>query len=535
MKENEVFKDNFIFFKRRFMGLSRLLGFENYEDAKVFLENIPKEYKLISTKKNKNLFTLCINEKFLHSKYDPCSEASAILKEPFFQADSVKKNCCFFGLGLGYVTEGFLEKNVSCNVIIVEPDIFIFLLFLNSRNLKNFFIHKKLTLLIGLLPAEVLNFLEGFEKENQTKISKFFLRTSEMFIPSWYKEFKTLQKRSEAKKQINANTEKKFLKIWYKNLIKNFLYFDKKNIFSILDFCDKLKNSTVIIFAAGASLPEHIKSLSTKNLSGVIIVAVDTAVRAILQANIKIDFVISGDPQYVNFQHLKNLNLKDCVLVAEATSYPHILRLQAKATCVFSQRLPIEEKFFTELKKVVAFNMDSLSSGGSVATTSFSFARFLGANKIYFAGLDLSFVKKQTHFRGSTFEELTHTFATRVNSSETQLIKSLFSGKLFFADSNTKINDEKVLTDIKMQMFAWWFESEIAKVKKSIEVYTFSNNGLYIPGISLKNISSVEFKAKENVKLLINNILEKSTPLNIPEDKILLVADKIRKEFIGNF
>ena len=48
---------------------------------------------------------------------------------------------------------------------------------------------------------------------------------------------------------------------------------------------------------------------------------------------------------------------------------------------------------------------ESLSAGGSVATTAWDFARFIGCNPIIMAGLDLAFTQNKTHSLACKFEK----------------------------------------------------------------------------------------------------------------------------------
>lgn len=544
MQINEsILKHNLELFRARFPELASLMSLNCYSNVKTLIEKIPCKYHVVPCKKNKNALTLCIGEKYLHSKYDAIFEAGEICKNDFFKNDKTKKNIAFVGLGLGYVAEHFMQRTADARVIIIEPDIFVFLEFLASRNLSKFFAHEKLMLLIGLPPIEVLHFLYAAEAEHDLDtIPLFFSRASESAAPAWYSEFKTLQKRNEAKKQINANTEKKFLKLWSQNLIKNFLFVSEHPVFSLEIFQSCFQNYPALIFAGGPSLERDIKIFSHIDLSRVIVIAVDTAARAVQRARIKIDFVISGDPQYANFKHIQDVNIGNTVLIAEATSYPHTLRLATRATCLFSQQLPLETFFFAEAKKHKKnISLICLDSGGSVATSAFSFARYLGAHEIYFSGLDLSFINKQTHFRGSTFEEATHRFSSKINSAQTQLLASLFSVQAFYAASNANTEknqgmqkrETEVLSDAKMRMFAWWFESKIHEYGKDISVFTFSDKGLHIPGINVESLENAPLLFKNataynnTVDQKINKILQNASTLSVAKADVYALGKQL--------
>lgn len=540
MQINEsILTYNLTLFAKRFPELVSMMGLDSYDKVKKIMQKAPQSYSMLPCAKNKKAFTLCIDGKYLHSKYDAESEAKQIVKNSFFQKASVQKNCVFVGLGLGYIVEAFMAEQKTSKLIIVEADIFIFLFFLNSRKLDSFFSYENIVLLIGLSAPEVLNILYSFEKEkNIENLDLFFLRTSEIALPAWYDEFKTLQKRNDAKKQINYNTAKKFFKLWFKNLLRNFLISNEKNIYSLESLISIFKNKTAVIFAAGPSLERDLEILSKINLSQIITIAVDTASRAVLASGIRLDFVISADPQYANFKHLANLDLSESILVAELSSFPQTFELKTRAKYFFSQDLPLEKLFFDEAKKLKNnICIYSLDSGGSVATSAFSFAKFLSVKNIYFSGLDLAYVDKQSHFRGSIFEEACHTYSTKLNPAQTQLLKTVFNSESFFAASNTP--DKKVLSDSKMQMFAWYFESKLAEYAKDICVYTFSDRGLHIPGIKVKNINDAKnlFFTNNNencIRVELNRAVEKSKRFLFPKKSLLLITKKVLDKMSKN-
>ncbi len=49
----------------------------------------------------------------------------------------------------------------------------------------------------------------------------------------------------------------------------------------------------------------------------------------------------------------------------------------------------------------------------------------------------------------------------------------------------------KILTDSKMKMFAWWFESKCEEFKDSIKTCSLSSKSLRIPGISVADVSEI--------------------------------------------
>ncbi len=117
-------------------------------------------------------------------------------------------------------------------------------------------------------------------------------------------------------------------------------------------------------------------------------------------------------------------------------------------------------------------------------------------------------MNKQTHIKGSTFEQATHTTSKRIATAETSNMPILFSGNACY-EKNYK--QENVLTDQRMKMFAWWFESRLEQFP-DVKTYTLSQNGLYIPGIQYATMDKLLSKP-EITK-------EKSTFLSLEQNHI---------------
>ena len=68
------------------------------------------------------------------------------------------------------------------------------------------------------------------------------------------------------------------------------------------------------------------------------------------------------------------------------------------------------------------------------------------------------------------------------------------------ASSELALNADEVLTDSRMQMYAWWFESTVAADGPQISVYTFSEYGLHISGIRYIpiEVAKINFEKKLN-------------------------------------
>ncbi|EMB21714.1 motility associated factor glycosyltransferase family protein [Treponema denticola] len=470
-------------FSRRFPELSAALGLDSEIGIKQFAERIPESYYLEEAKlkeKDKKIFTARINGKYLHSKYNPINEAEKNISLDFFKDKKAKSSCVFCGLGLGYAQELYAKKYPKSSLIIIEPDLFVFFLFLQSRPLDDFFMHENLILLLGLYPKDVLDF---FESKSFFDIPIFKIQSLIDVSSSWFSEFEALKKRRNEKTNLNKNTLKKFGKLWLKNFLKNMK--QTEGLLGINKIENIFASCPALIIAAGPGLDSTI-NLVKENEDKFIIIAADTAVRACHRHGLKPDFILLMDAQYWNYFHLADLDISDSILITESSVYPAVFRLKTKAKFLCTSMFPLAqyiEKLIGEKGKLV--------TGGSVATACWDFARILGCHEIIFAGLDLAFPDFQTHFKGSRFEEDVNAFSNRFFPSETASHLSLYS-----ASPQLKEGYEgKVLSDKRMQMYAWWFESKIAEFP-DIKTYNLLPRGLKIPNMPALSMEEFLIKAK---------------------------------------
>ncbi len=490
-QDSAFFSKNHCLFCRRFPELAQTLGIETEAKAKHLLSNLPDYYTLSPAKArntDKATLSLAIQGTYVHSKYNPKEEARKIFSSEFFSHERIQRCCGFAGLGLGYLPLLYAETHPHAHISIIEPDVYLFLCFLSIQPLDSFFAHENLTLLIGTDNNDAAVFLASsgitekviFPHPVLTKIHK-----------EWYDGFFALFKRNVSKNSINARTLKRFSTLWLKNTGKNAELLCEYAKISVLK--GLFTHIPAVILAGGPSLTRHI-ALLKRHPRKYVIIAVDTAMRACIQNSITPDFILSFDPQYWNYLHTAGLDTSQSILISEASAFPAVLRQKYKAVFLAHSSVPFAQYFEPNPDKDT-----KLAAGGSVATTAWDFARYTGASPIIMAGLDLAFPHNQTHFTGSTFEENTHTASKRIGTAETAHYKSLHSA---FPEFKPDYHGGKVLTDRRMLMYAWWFESTLAN-NPDYPTYNLQPEGVHIPGMPPCN--------EQTFTTLIENAPDKNT------------------------
>lgn len=495
---NSIWNKNISLLKERFPELYFLLqkdlekGLPQKNDFQQS-ESFPIEFPCgwqVSYAKNKE-FTATEQGVGIHSSYNPSQEAKK-LAASFFQEKKIgKKNVfVFLGFGLGYgpcaLATELTENNVLKDAILVliEPNPTCFAASLCCLDFSKVFSVPNCVIIVGASSSTVIPVLEHYGLSN----CNFIRNKASLQSKKYFDEVETLVQRNISKSQINNKTLEKFAGLWQKNSCKNL------NFLAELDGVkryEKMANGLpACVLAAGPSLDQvipYLKEIKKRS----ILICVDTALKSCLREGVEPDFILLVDPQYWNTRHIAGLSSPSSVMITELAAYPSVFRFNCREIILCSSLYPIGKYF-----ENICGKKGQLGAGGSVATTAWDFARFCGCNEIFMAGLDLGFPFKRTHSKGCFFEERTHKMSNRLNPAESANVGYLFGADI--AISKDYLGNPLV-TDNRMSMYAWWFESKVASFPGQ-PTFSFTHNSLSIPGIKPYSLQDFLLRPEENEK-----------------------------------
>ena len=477
----------------------------------------------------------------LHSAYNPEREAfSAVSREEVLEKSSV----VFYGFGLGYhiveIAKILKTKAVQeCpRLVIIEPDLQHFFAAMSVLDWTDVFALEKLVLAVGCPAESVLQLLEDSDKVNvgETGVSDAFYFDIPSFTAhadSYFNTVRSIIKRNQRKNEINAATLKKFGRLWCRNSLKNLEKLGE------CGFVSSLKNKALdsaqkplpfLIIGAGPSLEPFLPRLNELQ-NRCITVCVETALRALLRSGVQPDFIILTDPQFWAYRHIAGLRAEKSVFITEISAYPSVFRFDCRARLLCGSQFPVGQ--FAEKK--LGLEPGNLGTGGSVASSAWNFAHFAGAREIFTVGLDFAFPGKQTHLKGSSAEQTFHTISNRIGAAEMFSAASIFSANSIVSKD---YNGNPVLTDSRMKMFSWWFESRLASCPET-KTYTLSPQGLFTPGITPVSLDEVLSKKniinekKPFIELASNS--QKCLSENQKKNLSLLVENYPRDDFLKEY
>ncbi|MBI9096950.1 MAG: motility associated factor glycosyltransferase family protein [Spirochaetaceae bacterium] len=457
-----------------------------YESLKTHTDSLP-DYPVELSREGSP--TIQINGSYIHSKFDPRREALRFVENEISPKAGL---VVFAGMGLGYHIEEFLDSDDTRNILVIEPDQDFFLFSLSLRDLRKTILSDRLQFLIGCPPEDCSMILEQHPGKT---IQLVKLRSVYAKDQDFYDNLDTFIRNYVSRKEINLSTLQRFGKLWVRNLSINAEQLHLSP--GIYTLQGSFSDYPALLIAAGPSLDNlkpHLKELKKRFL----LVSVDTSLRACLEKGVEPDFTVVVDPQYWNSRHLDHCSVKETILLSETSTYPTVFRQLKGKTFLCSSSFPLglylEER--TELK-------GKLKAGGSVATAAWDFCRTLSIENIWCAGLDLGFPFKQTHCRGSFFEQRAHWLSNRYHPSETFSWHALIDAGIREVESNS---GHVTYTDKRMSVYSRWFEEQMDKYV-SINSWNLSDEGIKIKGMPRKTIE--EALKMPLIRDELDNILHK--------------------------
>ena len=290
---------------------------------------------------------------------------------------------------------------------------------------------------------------------------------------AFFAEVKAEAARLHDRRSINVNTLGRFEKLWLRNQVHN-----TEALLSasrVASLYGAGRGTAALMVAAGPSLSAQMP-LIQKMQDRVVIVAVDTAVKALLAHGIQSDVVVVVDPQKVNSLYVENLRPEDRPwLVAEPSVCPAVFRHFPGRAFVFDTIFP-----WWALLTALCGPAGGLDLGGSVATTALDFCLRAGFDHILTVGLDLSFSGDAYHVRGTFYEERWYAEVRRTRTFETATWRLIDYAAC--APERNAFGDD-VWLDTKFRLFRNWFQERAARSDAAGRLANGTAGGVDIQGL----------------------------------------------------
>jgi hypothetical protein len=452
----------------------------------IFEKSGLKPYECEQARKNDNL-TLKIDSVYIHSRYDPAKESDRIVE--YLSSD--KENIdvyILYGSGLGYILQSLyctvLQDNTEITrpyIIYIEKDLRLFYTSLHHFDWCNLLQDEHVKVFVDA-PFDVAG---SFIQEIPTKRTRYYYhRPTFISNEPYYREVQNHIHFVLDRKDMNNATFQRFQKLWTRNFIYNLPSFSmSRPVNELRSLCNE---GTVAIVAGGPTVEKCLPFLRD-NSERIVIIAVDTVFKYLRANGIDPDIVVTIDPQYWNYKYLENENFEKTIVVTDALTYYKIFQMVPCGSIFTPSSIFPLVNFFEDSSR-----RGTMIAGGSVSTTAFETARYLGARQVVLCGLDLSFPDRNIHFRGAFFENRFLTFQNYLETVEKHAYSYLAHVPLFPVESTSGT----VYTDKKMLLFKKWFDREVPLFDGTVLLP--DHGGVTIDGAQIVTLNTIEISGDFN-------------------------------------
>lgn len=408
-----------------------------------------------------------IDGRTVHSAVDPLREAerlvaTAVAREP--DADG----WVIFGCGLSYVSEA-IRRHADGDVIVVRPD---------REPLAPALAHRDAAWWCRFGPDRIVP--SDHPDALAVAASALGMRRPRLIVlqaiarsfPESFARFERAVTALRERGSINRNTLRRFGRLWVRNTIRNIPR--TADVAGIDGWEGRAQGVPIVVCGAGPTLDDSLDTVR-RLADRCLVIAVDTALPVLRRIGVRADIAVVADPQYWNTRHLDNAADSATVLIAESATHPRIFRLWRGPVRLSASLFPLGSFVDARVGRTMR-----LGAGGSVATSAWDLARYLGASSILLAGVDLGFPRRETHCRGSFFEERIIARAHRLAPAEQGLARYLHGAGATLVPATP---EGSVLSDRRMALYRSWFEQQIAR--RGVPTCVLAAGGSRIPGVDV--------------------------------------------------
>ena len=396
----------------------------------------------------------------LASKYDPQQEAARLVDH----IDHATTPCVVvLGLGLGYHIDQIARAMSEQAVLIVfEPDLALLRAVLEHIDHSAWLGRSRLVLagpdctrakLIGRLSEYSGLITQGMTLLEHPPTRK---RCSDSFKP-----FAKLATEALAFCRTNVATALVNSARTCRNLACNLDYYVAGATTNQLH--QAAANFPAVCVSAGPSLVKNVDLLQNPDIrKNVVVIAVQTALKPLLDRGIRPDFVTALDYSSICKRFYEDLPpLQDVTLVVEPKAHPTILESFPGPIRITQSQF--NDQFLGEFARPIT----PLPSGATVAHLSFYLAQHLGCDPIIFIGQDLGFSDGLYYAPGTAVHQVWSSELNPFNTIEMMEWRRIvrMRGHLQRAED---IHGKPIFTDEQMLTYLKQFERDFTEAKQTI-------------------------------------------------------------------
>lgn len=398
---------------------------------------------------------------------------------------------------INFIKEFSKAVDENCLIVVYEPSLEVFDYMMHNEDM---------TPLFGKLPATL--YIEGIMGGNFVdRLMNIFtleaFSSIKYFISPNYKNIchdevlKVSKDLKEAYTRMMTlwNTAALYTDVVTKNMLYNLRsYIDGYNVSQLKGMLKK--KYPAFIISAGPSLNKNIDEL--KRIKGrAVIIAVDTAIKPLLNHGIKPDFFCIVDGKKPT-ELMNHPGINEIPLVTSLSVASGIMDLHKGKKFFYGSSESFEDEIIKAAHRGAGCKdnliKQNLSTGGSVANTAFALAHFMDAKELILVGQDLALTNGRTHADGTFKEKM-----DKLNLESDGLVYFEVEG----------IHGNKVITRNDFDRYRLWFEEFIEKMHLEKIAIDATQGGAKIHGarlMTLRKAIDTYCKDKVDMKAMLDKL-----------------------------
>lgn len=378
----------------------------NYPDTWATIKPLEEKELQVKVVAAKNgLPTLVLEQngsvQYIHSKYDPQREAATFIEQFANEVLSKYKHIIFYGVGLGYHIEEFINRYSPEKISIYEPNPEIFYSFVSHNDLSSSKWRALENIFVETKPEDSIRFIQNFISYSTEELLFVVLPSYTRLFKENYEDFSQNFKKIIKDKRASLRTNFAFQKRWIINSMINF-----KEVLStpniLLEKKGQFKGMTAILVAAGPSLNDEIENLRYIKENGLAyIFSVGSAVNTLIHNDIYPHAACTYDPTAFNqnvFKTIKEKGIKEIPMIFGSSvgyetpkNYPG-----AKYHMITSQ--DTVASYFLKIRNDEAISI--VQDAPSIAVITLQLLHMLGFTNIILVGQNLGYRGKERYSEG---------------------------------------------------------------------------------------------------------------------------------------
>jgi len=382
--------------------------------------------------------TLKVEKQFIHDKKDPLLEAKNIIEQ--FKNMQEHSDIMFYGLGLGYHIDVFVELYPDIAFTIYEPIPEVFYQFLHHADLMKIPRYLLKNIIIENRPEDIEQFCSRFVSGIRSSVMIIDLPAYQSIFPEKRRAFFTEFEKHINERRISLATNSAFEKRWTTNSMKNFIQVLKTPDI-LLEKKEFFQNKPAIMVASGPSLEEEIENLREIQEKGLAyIFSVGTALNTLVQHEIYPNGACTYDPTEDNQIICKEViekGINSIPLVFGSTvGYESLEKYPGPKTHVLINQDTVAAFY---LKPEGGERLEFISDATTIAVITIQLLTRLGFNPIILVGQNLAYRDSKIYNVGATFHPIE---AGEQELANAPMVKDVYGNEIASSDTFIRMRQQ---------------------------------------------------------------------------------------------